>query len=254
MSQSTRSVDRALDVLLCFSRQNPELSLTEISKKVELHKSTVHRILTTLEKKRFVKRDETTGTYSLGINLLHMAYLTLNQSDLRRIAARYLHQLSEKFRETVNLAILDNADVIYLDVVESPQRVKLAAAIGQRLPAFCTASGKAILAFSTKETVKQVLEYGMNQYTQCTMNSPEKFMENMKETQERGFAMSLEEYEAGINAIAAPILDRNKKPLASVAVAGPSYRLTKERMIEIGNELLIAVQEISQEVEISSRI
>lgn len=254
MSQSIRSVERALDVLLCFSKQNPELTLTEISQKVELHKSTVHRILSTLEKKRFVKRDEATGNYSLGINLLHMAYLTLNQSDLRHISARYMRLLSEKFLETVNLAILDKDDVIYLEVVESPQRVKLAAAIGQRLPAFCTASGKAILAFSSKETVNQIIEHGMDKYTECTITSAEKFLANMKETQDRGFSMSLEEYEAGINAIAAPILDRNNQPLASVAIAGPSYRLTEERMIEIGKELLDAVHEISEEVEISSTI
>jgi len=171
-------------VLLCFSRQTPELTLTEIAEKVGIHKSTVHRMLATLEAKRFVERDESTGAYRLGINSLQMAYLTLNHNDLRHLAARYLRQLSERFRETVNLSILDGSDVIYLDVVESPQRVKLAAAIGQRLPAFCTASGKAILAFSSEEIVQRVLDEGMHQYTRCTLVSPELFFENMEETRQ----------------------------------------------------------------------
>ena len=132
--------------------------MTQIAERVGIHKSTVHRLLATLEEKHFVERDESTGAYRLGINMLQMAYLTLERNDLRNIAARYLSQLSEQHRETVNLSVLDGPDVIYLDVVESPQRVKLAAAIGQRLPAFCTASGKATLAYSPIEVVQQVLE------------------------------------------------------------------------------------------------
>lgn len=250
MSQTIRAVERALDVLLCFSRQTPELSLTEISERIGIHKSTVHRMLATLEAKRFVERDKSTGAYRLGINTLQMAYLTLNHNDLRHLAARYLRQLSEQYRETVNLSILDGSDVIYLDVVESPQRVKLAAAIGQRLPAFCTASGKAILAFSSKEVVQEILDQGMHQYTQCTLDSPKKFFNNMHETRQRGFAISMEEYEEGINAIAAPIVNQKDLPIASVAIAGPSFRLTQERMLEIGSGLLATVREIAQEVEI----
>lgn len=226
--------------------------MTQIAEKVGIHKSTVHRLLATLEEKHFVERDKSTGAYRLGINMLQMAYLTLERNDLRNIAARYLRQLSEQHRETVNLAILDGPDVIYLDVVESPQRVKLAAATGQRLPAFCTASGKAILAFSPFEVVQKVLEQGMPRYTQNTLISVESFFENMKQTQERGYALSLQEFEEGINAIAVPILDHRNQPIASVAVAGPSYRLTQERMAEIGNNLMATAHEISVEVEIAT--
>ena len=228
--------------------------MTQISERVGMHKSTVHRLLATLEEKRFVERGPETGTYRLGINLLHMAYLTLEQNDLRKIASRYLRQLNDLYRETVNLSILDGVDVVYLDVVESPQRVKLAVATGQRLPAFCTASGKAILAFSPDEVVKQVFEYGIPQYTSNTLDSPERIFENLSRTREQGFALSLQEFEEGINAIAVPILDGNNQPLASVAVAGPSYRLTQEKMIEISPTLLATVREISIEVEMATNI
>jgi len=213
MSQPIRAVERALNVLLCFSRQTPELTLTEISKKVDIHKSTVHRILTTLEEKHFVERDKSTGAYRLGINILQM---------------------------------------VYLDVIESPQRVKLAAAIGQRLPAFCTASGKAILAFSPPEVLQKVIEHGMHQYTQYTLDSHEEFQENIEQTRKRGFAISMEEYEEEINAIAVPILDQDNLPIASIAIAGPSYRLTQEKMLEIGYDLLLIVREIEKAVKIST--
>jgi DNA-binding IclR family transcriptional regulator len=251
LSKTIRAVERALEVLLCFSRQTPELTLTEIAERIGIHKSTVHRMLATLEAKRFVERDESTGAYRLGINVLQMAYLTLNHNDLRQVAARHLRHLCEQYRETVNLSILDGPDVIYLDVVESPQRVKLAASVGQRLPAFCTASGKAILAYSPEGIITQVLDQGMHQHTQCTLDTPEKFYEDMEKTRNRGFAISLEEFEDGINAIAAPILNQNKHPIASVAIAGPSYRLSKDRMLEIGSSVLSAVHDIAREVEIT---
>ena len=225
--------------------------MTQISEKIGIHKSTVHRLLATLEEKHFVERDISTGTYHLGINMLQLAYLTLEHNYLRQMTKRYLQRLSEEHRETINLSILDGADVVYLEVVESSQRVKLAAATGQRLPAFCTASGKAILAFSPDEVVQKVLDRGMPRYTKNTLVSRESFFENLNHTREQGFALSLQEFEEGINAIAVPILDHNNLPIASVAVAGPSFRLTYERMIEIGPEVLAAVREISFEVEMA---
>jgi IclR family KDG regulon transcriptional repressor len=252
LSQTIRAVERALEILFCFTRENPELSMTQISAKVGMHKSTVHRILATLEENRFVERDPVIGSYRLGIAMLQMAYLTLEHNYLRQKTDRYLRKLREQYRETTNLAILDGVDVVYLDVVESNQRVKLAAATGQRLPAFCTASGKAILAFSTDEVVQKVLKLGMPQYTQNTIVSLESYMENLNLTRERGFSLSLQEFEEGINAIAVPILDHNNQPIASIAVAGPSYRLTEDRMIEIGQEILSTVREIAIEIEMAT--
>jgi len=249
LTQTIRAVERALDVLLCFSRQTPELTLTQISEQIGIHKSTVHRLLATLEKKRFVERNSITGTYQLGIQMFQMAYLTLEQNDLRQIATPYLQRLSEQFRETISLSILDGTDMVYLRVIESQQRVKLAAATGQRLPAFCTASGKAILAFSSDGIVQQIIDQGLEKHTDYTLDSPEKLIKNFDLIREQGFSLSLQEFEDGINAIAVPIMNQNNQPIASIAVAGPSYRLSEERMLEIAPEILASVREISAEVE-----
>jgi DNA-binding IclR family transcriptional regulator len=246
MSESIRAVERALDVLMCFTNQTPELTMTQISDLIGINKSTVHRLLATLEGKRFVERDAATGVYKLGIRLLQMAFLTMEHNDLRRLAAPYLHNLCNQFRENVNLSILDGADVVYVDAIESTQRVKLAAAPGQRLPAFCTASGKAILAFLPEENVKHILERGMPGYTQNTLTSPEVFFEDIRHVRERGIAIAEGEFEVGINAIAAPICNQ---PIASISIAGPAYRLTRERMLEIGPDLLVTAKNIAIEVE-----
>jgi DNA-binding IclR family transcriptional regulator len=246
MSQSIRAVERALDVLMCFTNQTPELTMTQISDLVGINKSTVHRLLATLEGKRFVERDAVTGVYKPGIRLLQMAFLTMENNDLRRLAAPFLHNLCNQFRENVNLSILDGADVVYVDAIESSQRVKLAAAPGQRLPAFCTASGKAILAFLPEENIKHILERGMPGYTQNTLTSPELFFENIRQVRELGFAISVQEFEDGINAIAAPICNQ---PIASISIAGPAYRLTRERMLELGPDLVATAKNIAIEVE-----
>jgi DNA-binding IclR family transcriptional regulator len=247
MSESIRAVDRALDILLCFTKQTPQLTMTQIAEQVGMNKSTVHRLLATLEKKRFVQRDPATGLYQLGIRLLQMAYLTLEHNDLRHYAAPFLRQLCEQHRETITLSILDGADLVFLDVVESPQRVKLAASTGQRLPAFATAAGKILLAFSSKEIVQKVLDHGMQSFTQQTIRSQEDYLKNLDMTRDQGFAISVQEYEEGINAVAAPILDANGHPIAAVTVAGPAYRLTQEQMAAIGPTIVTATQEIAKE-------
>jgi len=252
LSKSVRAVDRALDVLLCFSRQTPELSMTQIAEHIGIHKSTVHRLLATLEKKRFVQRDPDTGTYRLGIRLLQMAYLTLEQNDIRRLAVPFLQRLNDQYQENIHLAVLDDADVVYIYIIESHQRVILAAAIGQRLPAYATASGKAILAFLPDEVVRRILDRGMPQWTRYTPTSPDAFFEDLHSIRESGFATSEQEYEEAINAVAAPIFDLEGQPTASIAVAGPAYRLTRERMSEIGPVVVTTARDITREITMAA--
>jgi DNA-binding IclR family transcriptional regulator len=251
MSESIRAVERALDVLLCFTSQTPELTMSQISEMIGINKSTVHRLLSTLEKKRFVERDRVTGIYKPGLRLLQIASLAMEQNNLRRLAAPFLQDLCSRYRENVNLSLLDGADVIYVDVVESSQRVKLAATPGQRLPAFCTASGKSILAFLPEDQVRHILERGMPSYTPSTVVSTEDFFNNMRQIREQGYAISDQEFEEGINAVAAPICNQ---PIASVSIAGPAYRLTRERMLEVGPELLAVAKNIALEVERASSL
>lgn len=252
MSQSVRSVERALDVLLCFTPEQPALSLTQISEQVRMHKSTTYRLLTTLEGRRFVNRNKATGTYHLGFRLIEMAALVLQGIDLQRWAQPYLHHLSDECGETVDLAILDGAHVIYLQVVESPQRVKLAAAVGQRLPAYCTASGKAFLAYLPAEEVNKIIGEELTRHTDNTLVSLADLHQDLQATRERGFAISEQEYEKDINAVAAPILDADGYPLAVIAIVGPSFRLTGEHMLRLGSSIRTTTDAIVREVGLAA--
>ncbi len=176
---------------------------------------------------------------------MQFAYLMVEQNNLRRYAAPFLHRLQEQYRETVDLAMLDRSEVVYLDVLESPQRVKLAAAIGQRLPAFCTATGKSLLAYMDDETVQRVMDDGMPKHTDSTIISREALLENLRAIRAKGFAISEQEYEEGINAVAAPILDTNGYPIASIAVTGPAFRLSHSLVWEIGPAISATAKEIA---------
>ena len=248
MSQSVRSVDRALEILLCFSREEPARSLTQIAEAIHMSKTTVHRLLATLENKRFITRDNATGLYRLGLRFIEMASLVLQDVELHRWVLPYLQRLADEYGETVDLSILDGSHVIYLEVIESPQRVKLAAAVGQRLPAFFTASGKALLAFLPEENAKEIISANLAEASDHGRASIRELMEDLRETAERGYAISEQEYEDQINAVAAPIFDKDKNPIASIAIVGPSFRLSKDRLPALGESLREMTRVISNEV------
>jgi DNA-binding IclR family transcriptional regulator len=190
--------------------------------------------------------------YHLGLRFVEMASLVLQDVDLQRWAHPYLQHLASQTGETIDLGVMDGTHIVYLDVVESPQRVKIAAGIGQRLPVACTATGKVLLAHLPDDQVRAILQKGLRKYTDQTLLSPEELLEDLRQTRERGFAISVQEFEKDINAVAAPILDGNHLPVAAVADVGPSYRLPHERMLELGQLACQATQAMAREVGMSA--
>jgi len=252
VSTSVRAVERALDILLCFSQDKPTLSLTQIAELVGMNKSTIHRLLATLENKRFVLRDKSTGMYQLGYRFIELASIMLHDVDLQRWAQPYLQQLAALSGETVDLAILDDDHVVYLQVIESTQRVKIAAAVGEQLPVHCTATGKTFLAYLPVYQVNEILAKGMTKYTKNTLTSLADLDQDLREIRERGFAISKEEYEKDINAVAAPILDANGCPIAVIAIVGPSFRLSHDRMMKLGQSILETTSAIGREIGLAA--
>jgi DNA-binding IclR family transcriptional regulator len=251
LSELVRAVDRALEILLCFSQEKPVLSLTEIADHIGISKSTVNRLLRTLECRRFLMRDSGMGKYHLGFRFLEMASQVFEDVD-QHWASPYLQNLAEECGETVDLSILDDDHVIYLQVVESSQRVKIAASKGQRLPAFCTASGKAFLANLPQEKVHKILATGLTRYGKNTASIVEKLSLDLNETRWRGFAISEQEYEKDISAVAAPILSVDGYPIAAIAIVGPSFRLPHERMLSMGRIIQNEIVSINHEVGLAA--
>jgi DNA-binding IclR family transcriptional regulator len=237
---------------LCFKQDEPTLTLTQIVERVGIHKSTVHRLLATLERKHFLQREQD-GSYRLGFTLLELGASVLKHSDLYRQALPYMQRLVAEYRETVDLGVLDGNSVLYLQVIESPQRVKISSAPGQRLPVFCTATGKAFLAFLPDRQIRDILKAGRRKYTEHTTTTISEIIEQLRLTRERGFAISEQEYEINISAVAAPILGVNQHPVAAVAIVGPTFRLTLERMLELGPSLRATTDAIARDLGLTLR-
>ncbi|AOY74971.1 IclR family transcriptional regulator [Clostridium formicaceticum] len=241
-----QSVGRAVEVLKCFA-EHGELGVTEVSKLMDLHKSTTYGLIATLEAYKLLERSAVNEKYKLGIELFRLG--TKVKIDLKEIASPYLEQLANHYKETVHLVIRDDCHVLYLDKIESPHSMRICSRVGERLPLFCTGVGKAILANLDEHEIKSVLD--RTKLTKCTEHTIVKknqLIEHLKKVQEQGYAEDSEELELGLHCIAAPIFDCNSKPLAAISVAGPVFRMTQEIQQEIIKTLIEVTSDISQKL------
>lgn len=191
---TVRAVERALDILLCFTQDHDyDLSLTEISAKIGLHKSTVHRLLTTLEEKGFLQRDEGTDKYRLGIRIWELSthLPTLNEPAALLLPA--MERLRDRLGETVSLYLRDNLERVRIQAVQSRQAIRRVAQIGARLPLSVGASSKVLAAYAPPEV--QVRLLADPSWPETVERS--QYLEQLKEVTRRGYATSFEEREPG---------------------------------------------------------
>lgn len=224
---TVRAVERALDIMLCFTEEG-ELSLTEIAAKVGLHKSTVHRLLASLEGKGFILRSPSTEKYRLGFRLWELAANLSQSDDPEVVLLPEMEHLRDELGETVSLYVRDGLERVRIQAVQSSQAIRRVAPVGARLPLYVGASSKVLVAFAEASVQRQVLEpenwpAGLDR---------ELFAQQLAEVRSSGYAISIEEREVGAAAVAVPIFNRSQKLAAALAVSGPSNRLTADRMRE----------------------
>lgn len=222
---TVRAVERALDILLCFAGKS-DLSLTEISAKVGLHKSTVHRLLASLEGKGFIVRDPDTEKYRLGLRVWELAAGFMQSDDPAAVLLPEMERLRDALGETVSLYVRDGIERVRTQAVQSMQAIRRVAPIGARLPLNVGASSKVLIAFAEPEVAKQLLRE-----LEWTGESERLAFERRLEVIRRlGYATSVEEREPGAAAVSAPIRGRSGRLAAALAVSGPANRLTPEVM------------------------
>ncbi|MBY6274840.1 MAG: IclR family transcriptional regulator [Symbiobacterium thermophilum] len=223
--QTIRSVERALDVLLCFAGERGGLGVTQIAEKLGLYKSTVHRILAALESRGFVRRDPATGRYHLGLRALELAQVYLSSGDLPTIALGEMLQLRDLAQETVSLYVRDGAERVRVQRAEGPLTVRRVVGLGERLPLYLGASGKVLLAWCPPEERARILD------AQLPAGFDRTALEaRLAEAREQGWALSLEEREEGVASVAAPVIDRAGRCVAALAISGPVSRFTDDRV------------------------
>jgi DNA-binding IclR family transcriptional regulator len=242
-------LERSLGILELLSSNGPELSLIELSEQLRLHKSTTHRLLGVLEQYRFVEKSSSSGKYRLGLKLFELGSKAIADLNWRERARRHLQRLAFDTGETAHLCILDDGEVLYLEKVEAPRTVRVPSIVGRRYPAHCGGAGKALLAFQPEEEIDELVKRrGLKSYTRNTFTTPAQLKEGLRLVRERGYAVDNEEFEEGLECIGAPIKDYSGKVIAAISIAGPTFRMTEEKIAVLARSVIEAAQELSADL------
>jgi IclR family transcriptional regulator, KDG regulon repressor len=242
---TVRAVERALDILLCFSGASNDLSLTELSVRVGLHKSTVFRLLASLESKGFVIRDPQTEKYRIGLRIWELAANFMQSDDPALLLLPEMERLRDALGETISLYLRDGRERVRIQAVQSKQAIRRVAPIGARLPLNVGASSKVLIAFADSEVRESLLR----ELPWVGESERLAFERQMEEIRRLGFATSIEERETGAAAVAAPIWSNSGKLAVALGVSGPSNRLTVEVMERIAPMIIEAAERMGRMVK-----
>ncbi len=246
-----RSVQRALDILNCFTWEKKELSLTEIASLIGLPKSTTSRMLSTLTTNGYLQRDDLHGKYRLGTRLFYLGSIVKESFELRTIAKPVMTKLRDETKETVNLYIQEGTRRVCIDQVEGVLSVRRLVRIGEQFPLWLGASGKVLLAYGS-ETIRQVV-YREAMALTGNLNM-DVLSAELAGVMDKGYAISHGEREAGVSSIAAPVFDWNGQVMAAITISGPTTRFTPEKIAEWIPLIIQRAEEISAELGWSKRI
>jgi DNA-binding IclR family transcriptional regulator len=232
-------------LLKTFNDERSVLGVTELSRIHGLQKSTVSRLLSTLERAGMVARDPDSGRYTLGLALVGLGVSV--RRDLRQVAQALLAELCEQTQETVHIAVLDGDEVINIEAVHPESRqVRHAGWVGRRAPVHCSSTGKVLLAYRPQEDIERVIARGLPRVGPATITDADALRAELEAIRRRGLALAVEEFEEGLAALAAPIRDHAGRVIACVSVAGPSFRLVPAALNRFGALTIATADEISR--------
>jgi IclR family transcriptional regulator, KDG regulon repressor len=233
-AQPSRAVFSALAVLESFDDANPSQSLASISRRLGIPKATALRTLRALEVKGYVTLNETEGTYSLAVGVLTLAQRYLTRYEALAVARPILAQIAAETGETAHFGVLQGTEVIYLEIAESPQRVRAYVVRGDHLPAHCVAAGKAILAHADAAIVDAFVAAGLPRLTPATIVREKDFLADLRVTHQRGYALNVGEWMEDVAGVSAPVIGHLGTVQGAVGVAGPRSRLNARNVHQIG--------------------
>jgi DNA-binding IclR family transcriptional regulator len=242
-------IDRAAEILDCFTFDRPEMSVSEIAAKTGLHKSTAHRILIALEYNGIIQQNSQTGYYYLGLKLFKLGNQAVARINLREIAKPHLITLMEETQESVHLAIPDDNQVLYLEKVEGPHALRMPSRVGRRIPMYCTSLGKAMLSCLGEDEIRQIIKsQDLRGYTPNTITKVDKLLTELRRVRKLGYAVDNEEIELGLTCVGAAIRNHAGEMVGAISIAGPSVRLRAARIPALAKAVMRVASAISTEL------
>jgi IclR family KDG regulon transcriptional repressor len=244
-----QAVERALKILDLFDEHETELKITDISERMQLHKSTVHSLLKTLQVHGYIDQNPENGKYRLGMKLFERGNFVIHGLDIRKIAKRYLVDLSLKTGQTTHLVILDDKEGVYIDKVEGPMATILYSRIGRRIPVHCSAVGKALVAFKSEDELRKLLDgYRYIVHTANTITNEPDFLKELEKVRKAGYAVDNQENEPGVRCIAVPIRNHKGHVVAAVSISTLISRVDDQELQQFLELLKQAADEMSHQM------
>jgi len=241
-----QTLERSLDILEVLAHADESLGVTEIGNRINLHKSTVHRIISTLCYRGYVEKERDNDRYRLGFKIMELGIRCVNDLEIRTVAEPFLNELVKILDETIHLVLFDEKEIVYIDKKESSQVIGMRSQVGRRAPMHCTAVGKAILAFLPEEEVKHIIRTkGMQKYTQKTIVVLETLFEELEAIKQTKVAHDDEENELGIICLGTPVFHYSGRVIGGVSVSGPANRMLEKGLDKVGQNLTKVGIEIS---------
>ena len=242
-------LERAVDILQVLSEDSRELTAGEVADRLSLHKSTIHRLLTVLDQHRLIRRNADTGRYALGLRLFEFGTRAVRGLRLRDQAQPHLDQLARETGETAHICVLDRGDMVSIAYAEGPRSLRMPATVGRRTPAYCSAVGKAMLAFVSEAALDTVLLEGpLRACTSKTVVTRAALLEDLRQTRTRGYSIDDEEIEKGLRCVGGPIWTYTGEVVAAMSVAGPTFRITKSRVPAVARAVVATTRALSSEL------
>ncbi|MFC4694987.1 MULTISPECIES: IclR family transcriptional regulator [Geodermatophilus] len=240
-----QSVDRALSVLEILAAQG-EAGVTDIAAELGVHKSTAFRLVAALESRGFVEQLADRGKYRLGFGVVRLAGAAAAQLDIAREGRPICQTLAADLGETVNIAILDGDRAVNVSQARGPAALSTHNWVGQGTPLHATSSGKVLLAHAPDDVRKGVLSRELPRYTATTVTDPEVLRQDLDRIVEQGWGSTVEEYEGGLNAVAAPVRGADGDVVAALSVSGPSFRMDPEDYPRLARRVVSGADELSR--------
>jgi IclR family KDG regulon transcriptional repressor len=247
--ETLQSAGRILDVLLCFSKTRPDWSFTELVEELGANKSVVRRCLVTLLAKGFLKQSPADKRYRLGLVLFELGSLVLPNEELTRVATPLMQRLSKDTGSSVFLTMEEQDQAVCVARVDSPRPLRVTFEVGRRSPLHAGASARVILAYLPEERIKRILGQQLPRYTDRTMSDPEVLLAELRDTRQRGYAISTGELDQAVTAIGVPIIGRDGEVMASLSISGPVLDFPPEKIPDLieatracGNEIAVQLK------------
>ena len=219
------AVRRALNILLCFGPGRTEIGVTDVARELGMHKSTVHRLLGTLQSEGFVHQDDN-GRYTLTWKVLQLSAAVAAHHGIHDAMLRALEPLTAETGETSHVGVLSDDMVLYVEKVESSHQLRMPSAVGRHVPLHSVALGKVLGAGLDTQTVLRILHRApLERFTDNTLTEPEDILRALERVREDGYALDDEEIEEGLVCVAAPVRDASGATCAAISIAGPATRV-----------------------------